>query len=65
VCPACQAEQANWIARLDRCARCGSTRLSLTLGDVTCRQCGFIAGATDPTEPTEPVDPVVKKLLGA
>jgi uncharacterized Zn finger protein (UPF0148 family) len=29
---------------LDRCERCGSIRLSMTLGEVVCRQCGLVAG---------------------
>lgn len=41
VCPACQGESPDWTAYLDRCASCGSTRLSIMLGDVVCRQCGL------------------------
>jgi predicted amidophosphoribosyltransferase len=44
ICPACQAERPDWTATLDRCARCGSTRLSAMLEEVVCRQCGLIAG---------------------
>lgn len=40
VCPRCQAERTDWPAQLDRCPSCGSTRLSVTLGEVTCRSCG-------------------------
>ncbi len=43
VCPECQAERPDWAANLDRCEQCGSTRLSVILGEVTCRQCGHIA----------------------
>jgi hypothetical protein len=32
---------------VDRCRTCGSTRLSLTLGDVVCRACGTV-GALEP-----------------
>lgn len=46
VCPQCQRERPAWADALDRCERCGSTRLSLMLGEVTCRQCGFIAGGS-------------------
>jgi rubredoxin len=42
VCPVCQVERSDWMGRLDRCARCDSTRLSLMLGSVVCRQCGHI-----------------------
>jgi len=46
VCPSCQAERPDWMASLDRCQACGSTRLSVTLGETTCRQCGWVdAGA--------------------
>jgi ribosomal protein L40E len=41
ICPDCQAGDANWNAALDQCARCGSTRLSIVMGSVVCRQCGF------------------------
>jgi hypothetical protein len=44
ICPTCQTTNQDWAARLDRCARCGSTRLSVMLGEVVCRQCGLIAG---------------------
>src|SRR2546428_785440 len=43
VCPVCQVEREGWMDRLDRCERCGSTRLSVTLGEVRCRKCGTIA----------------------
>jgi hypothetical protein len=44
VCPACQVEHADWADGLDRCKRCDSTRLSVMLGEVICRQCGTVAG---------------------
>jgi predicted amidophosphoribosyltransferase len=40
VCPVCQAERPGWGDALERCARCGSTRLSVMLGRVVCRACG-------------------------
>ena len=40
ICPACVAERADWADGLDRCAECEGTRLSVTLGEVTCRACG-------------------------
>jgi hypothetical protein len=46
ICPACQGDHPQWHGRLDRCPECGSTRLSLTLGQVACRACGHVtAGA--------------------
>jgi predicted amidophosphoribosyltransferase len=51
VCPPCQEERPDWTAGLDRCAECGSTRLSVMLGDVVCRQCGSISSAAGPLEP--------------
>jgi hypothetical protein len=51
VCPRCQADRADWMARLDRCERCESTRLSVMLGEVVCRQCGLVAGTLVPEEP--------------
>ena len=40
ICPDCQRDRPDWQESLDRCAACGSTRLSVTLGDVVCRACG-------------------------
>jgi hypothetical protein len=51
VCPRCQAERADWMEMLDRCERCGSTRLSVMLGEVVCRQCGLVAGTLEAQEP--------------
>ncbi|MGQ0669752.1 MAG: hypothetical protein ACT4PO_08795 [Actinomycetota bacterium] len=42
ICPTCQEERANWAAALDRCERCGATRLSAMLGQVVCRACGHV-----------------------
>jgi ribosomal protein L37E len=44
ICPICQVEREDWTTHLDRCRRCGSTRLSVMLGEVVCRQCGFESG---------------------
>ena len=44
VCPRCQVERVDWMENLDRCERCGSTRLSVMIGEVVCRQCGLVAG---------------------
>lgn len=43
LCPECQAADPAWPSRSDRCAACGSTRLSMMLGSVVCRACGAIA----------------------
>jgi predicted amidophosphoribosyltransferase len=51
VCPNCQAERPGWTDSLERCERCGSTRLSAMLGEVVCRQCGLVAGTLEPEEP--------------
>jgi hypothetical protein len=45
VCPICQEERPDWAVQLDRCERCGATRLSAMLGQVVCRACGHIRGA--------------------
>jgi hypothetical protein len=42
VCPACQDDHPSWSSRVDRCARCGGTRLSAMLGEVVCRACGEV-----------------------
>jgi hypothetical protein len=42
VCPQCQRDHPGWADRLDRCPDCGSTRLSVTLGQVACRACGNV-----------------------
>ena len=51
ICPVCQADRPDWAAGLDRCERCRSTRLSVMLGEVICRQCGLIAGTLERDEP--------------
>jgi Zn finger protein HypA/HybF involved in hydrogenase expression len=40
ICPQCQAERDDWAESLDRCQKCGATRLSAMLGEVVCRACG-------------------------
>jgi predicted amidophosphoribosyltransferase len=47
VCPACQAEDSAWMEELDRCPRCGGTRLSVVMGSVVCRSCSFDWPADD------------------
>jgi hypothetical protein len=41
ICPTCQCTH-DWAADLDRCGRCGSVRLVRRLGEVECRECGFV-----------------------
>jgi hypothetical protein len=50
ICPVCQIERPGWTDVLDRCGSCGSTRLSIMLGEVICRQCGQV-GAVKPEQP--------------
>jgi hypothetical protein len=45
ICPRCQEERPDWVVQLDRCERCGATRLSVVLGEVVCRECGHVRGA--------------------
>lgn len=40
LCPDCQEGHPHLVETLDRCRRCGSTRMSVMLGDVVCRACG-------------------------
>jgi rubredoxin len=40
ICPECQADRPDWMDGLDRCASCGSTRLTAILAEVVCRACG-------------------------
>jgi hypothetical protein len=39
ICPDCQSADPEWPATLTACPRCGSTRLSMVMGSVVCRQC--------------------------
>jgi Zn finger protein HypA/HybF involved in hydrogenase expression len=45
ICPRCQTDKEGWAGELDRCPRCGSIRLAVTLGQVLCRACGHTAPA--------------------
>lgn len=40
ICPNCQAEHPEWTGDLKTCASCDSTRLSMVMGSVICRECG-------------------------
>ena len=46
VCPGCQGAH-NWTADLDHCGQCGSVRLVRRLGEVECRECGFVASSPE------------------
>jgi hypothetical protein len=50
VCPDCQATH-DWVSELDRCGSCGGVRLVARLGEVECRQCGWIRPAEPVMEP--------------
>lgn len=52
VCPQCQREH-DWVADLDRCAACGSTRLARSLGQTRCAACG-VAGEDATGVPEQP-----------
>ena len=41
ICPTCQGMH-DWKADLDACSRCGSARLVRRLGEVECRDCGYV-----------------------
>jgi len=56
VCPDCQAAR-DWTADLDQCARCGGTQLVRRLGEVECRQCGFVASPQEAGEPVAEARP--------
>ena len=47
ICPACQRDEPGWPERLDRCERCGGTRLSAMLGQIVCRACGHAKAPGD------------------
>jgi hypothetical protein len=51
ICPACQAS-VNWMSELDRCPACESAHLVRRLGEVECRDCGYVREPAD----TEAVD---------
>ena len=41
ICPECQQTHPAWTTELRRCPSCGGSRLSVMLGDVVCRECGY------------------------
>jgi hypothetical protein len=48
ICPDCQSS-VDWLAELDRCPVCASAHLVRRLGEVECRDCGFVSEPTDAT----------------
>jgi hypothetical protein len=50
ICPACQAS-VNWTAELDRCPACQSVHLVRRLGEVECRDCGYVHEPGDTANP--------------
>ncbi|HEV2377586.1 MAG TPA: hypothetical protein VGS19_36160 [Streptosporangiaceae bacterium] len=55
VCPDCQTAP-HWSDDLDHCPKCGSARLVRRLGEVECRDCGFMLPPGDADKPPEPAD---------
>jgi hypothetical protein len=41
ICPACQSS-VEWAGELDRCPVCSSVHLVRRLGEVECRDCGYV-----------------------
>jgi hypothetical protein len=46
ICPACQAA-VNWMSELDRCPACESAHMVRRLGEVECRDCGYVREPAD------------------
>ncbi len=42
ICPACQAS-VDWTSELDKCPVCASAHLVRRLGEVECRDCGYVS----------------------
>lgn len=60
ICPGCQSS-FDWIAELDRCPACASAHLVRRLGEIECRDCGFVrepagGAGTDGTAPAAGTD---------
>ena len=47
VCPGCQVAH-DWTAELDHCGSCGGVCLISRLGEVECRECGWVRPAVPP-----------------
>ena len=41
VCPVCQEEDPAWQSAFDTCPQCGSSRLSIVMGSVLCKECEY------------------------
>ncbi|HEY3681957.1 MAG TPA: hypothetical protein VGL93_02900 [Streptosporangiaceae bacterium] len=50
ICPDCQRTDPL-LAQLDHCGDCASTDLICRLGEIECRACGAVRGATPAPEP--------------
>lgn len=53
VCPVCQTEHAPG-TELDRCGACTSAHLVARLGEVECRDCGWVRPASPPAQQSAP-----------
>jgi hypothetical protein len=47
ICPTCQSS-ADWMGELDRCPVCLSVHMVRRLGEVECRDCGYVREPGDP-----------------
>ena len=45
ICPACQSS-VDWLGELDQCPVCSSVHLVRRLGEVECRDCGYVREPT-------------------
>jgi len=60
ICPGCQAHP-GWPDDFDRCPICASIHLVRRLGEVECRDCGYVA---DPGHgPADPVGLMVPEVV--
>jgi len=50
ICPTCQSS-TDWTGKLDRCPVCLSVHLVRRLGEVECRDCGYVREPSDPASP--------------
>ena len=71
ICPGCQSS-FDWMGALDRCPVCESLHLVRRLGEIECRDCGYVrpggqpGGVTlDPGAAAEPGHGVSHDLAGA
>ena len=61
ICPTCQSS-SDWMAELDRCPVCLSAHLVRRLGEVECRDCGYVR---DPGSASGDAGPVTGVPAGA